>query len=103
MPVFSFIEKKKPEKAIIPTPSMTKTSTFTDKKPETPTPKIPPPPPPPPPIRQTSIKPVPLRQTPTGPNVGEAKADEWEKTELDKIRQRYLDVNVILHLISTIT
>lgn len=98
MPVFSFTEKKKPEKANIPEPSMTKTSSFTDKKPETPAPKTPPPPPPPPPpIRKTSTKPVPQRQTPTGTNVGEAKADEWERTELDKIRQRYLDVNVILY------
>ncbi|WVZ11462.1 hypothetical protein V8G54_015992 [Vigna mungo] len=63
---------KKPEEAIIPAPSMKKTSTFGDEKPE------------------TSTKPDFGRQ----PTLGESferhtKADEWERSELQGIRQRY--------------
>lgn len=82
----SSVEEKKPEKAITRVPSMKKTSTFTDNKPDTPAPKFPPPPPPPP-IRKTSRKPG--QQTTTGSSIEERNAEEWERTELDKIRQRY--------------
>ncbi|QCD90346.1 Remorin [Vigna unguiculata] len=69
---------KKPEEAILPAPSMKKTSTFSDEKPETLT------------KPETSTKPDLGRQ----PTLGEsferhAKADEWERTELQDIRQRY--------------
>ncbi|CAI8588013.1 unnamed protein product [Vicia faba] len=86
-----FSEEKKPEKAITPAPSMKKASTLTDKKPDIPTPKAPPPPPPPaaPPIQKTSSKPSPLRETTTGTNIQETDADVWERTELNKIRERY--------------
>lgn len=62
---------------------MKKTSTFTDKKPE------------------TSANPDPVRQ----PNDTErlTKADEWERTELEEIRKRYLGFGcyfILLHLIS---
>lgn len=96
-----------------------KTPTFRDKnlrntddtKPEIPEPKITPPvqsassrpiippPPPPPQMRITSIKPGPLRpptppvhtrrQTPTRVSTNKAKADAWEREELEKIKQRY--------------
>ncbi|KAI5437761.1 remorin isoform X2 [Lathyrus oleraceus] len=79
-------EEKKPEKAIMPAPSMKKTSTFIDKKPVTSTPKAPPPPPS---IQKTSRQPSPLRQTTTGTNIQEEDADVWERTELNKIQQRY--------------
>ncbi|KAK7274915.1 hypothetical protein RIF29_16016 [Crotalaria pallida] len=106
VPISLVTEEKKPEKA----PSMKKTSTFPDKKTlsfgekktddkktKTLAPKVPPPPPPPPPIRQSSTKPPgPVRlptgtkePTPTGPGIGEANADEWERTELEKIRKRF--------------
>ncbi|CAK8536622.1 unnamed protein product [Lathyrus sativus] len=93
--ISSVSEEKKPEKAITPAPSMKKASTLTDKKPVTTTPKAPPPlpppppPPPPPPIQKTSREPSPLRQTTTGTNIPETDADVWERTELNKIRQRY--------------
>ncbi|CAI8588014.1 unnamed protein product [Vicia faba] len=89
--ISSSSEEKKPEKAITPAPSMKKASTLTDKKPDIPTPKAPPPPPPPaaPPIQKTSSKPSPLRETTTGTNIQETDADVWERTELNKIRERY--------------
>ncbi|BAT99103.1 uncharacterized protein HKW66_Vig0175260 [Vigna angularis] len=63
---------KKPEEAIIPAPSMKKTSTFIDKKPE------------------TSTKHDLGRQTTLGESFERhTKADEWERTELQDIRQRY--------------
>lgn len=95
----SVIEEKKPEKAITPAPSMKKTSTFTGKKTNSTVPNAPPPPPPPPPpIRKTSEKPGPLRQTTTGSNNGETNADdEWERTELDKIKQRYEKLKVLIY------
>jgi hypothetical protein len=75
---------------------MKKTSTFTGKKTDSTTLKAPPPPrpPPPPPIRKTSKKPDPLRNTTTGSNVEETNADEWERTELDKIKRRYLEARL---------
>ncbi|CAK8536620.1 unnamed protein product [Lathyrus sativus] len=69
--ISSVSEEKKPEKAITPAPSMKKASTLTDKKPK------------------TSREPSPLRQTTTGTNIPETDADVWERTELNKIRQRY--------------
>ncbi|CAL0315221.1 unnamed protein product [Lupinus luteus] len=111
VPITSATDEKKAEKAITPAPSMKKASTFPDKKTlsfgdkktddkknKTPAPKVhPPPPPPPPPIRrQTSTKIVPVRpptgtkkQTPTGPGIGETNADEWERNELENIRERF--------------
>lgn len=92
--ISSVTEEKKPEKDITPAPLMKRTSTITDKKPNTPALKVHTPPPPPPPIRKTSRKPDPQRQTTTGPSVGETNADEWERTEFDKIRQRYLETRL---------
>ncbi|OIW04718.1 hypothetical protein TanjilG_06710 [Lupinus angustifolius] len=112
VPITSVTDEKKPEKAITPALSMKKASTFPDKKTlsfgdkktddkktKTPAPKVHPPPPPPPlpPIRrQTSTKIVPVRpptgtkkQNPTGPGIGETNADEWERTELENIRERF--------------
>lgn len=93
MQISSVTEEEKPEMIITPAP---KASTFTDKKPKTPALKTPPPPLPPP-LRHTSTKSGPLRKTPTGPSVGETKAEEWEKTELHKIRQRYLEDALNFH------
>ncbi|KAE9595651.1 putative remorin [Lupinus albus] len=111
VPISSDTDEKKPEKAITPAPSMKKASTFPDKKTlsfvdkkiddkktKTTAPKVPPPPPPPPPPirRQTSTKFGPVRsptgtkkQTPTGPGIGDTNADEWERTELENIRERF--------------
>ncbi|WJX62715.1 hypothetical protein P8452_47680 [Trifolium repens] len=93
--ISSVTEEKKPEKAITAAPSMKKTSTFTGKKTDSTTPKAPPPPPPPP-IRKTSKKPDPLRNTTTGSSVEETNADEWERTELDKIKQRFEKLKEII-------
>ncbi|XP_027361961.1 remorin-like isoform X2 [Abrus precatorius] len=81
VPKSSVTDEKKPEGAITPAPSMKKTSTFTDTKPEIPSPIIPPPP---------STKHDPLRQTtPPTDTERQKNADEWERTELENIRQRY--------------
>ncbi|KAK2375408.1 Remorin family protein [Trifolium repens] len=96
--ISSVTDEKKPEKAITAAPSMKKTSTFTGKKTDSTTLKAPPPPrpPPPPPIRKTSKKPDPLRNTTTGSNVEETNADEWERTELDKIKRRFQKLKEII-------
>ncbi|KAF7809061.1 remorin-like isoform X1 [Senna tora] len=99
-------------------PAPKRTPTFGDKKlkniddtkPRSPEPKFAPPvqsassrpilpPPPPPHIRNTSIEPGPVRpptppmdtkrQTPTRVSAMEAKANAWEREELEKIKQRY--------------
>lgn len=69
---------KKPEETITPAPSMRKSSTFSDEKPE------------------SSTKPSPVRQ----PTVTErhTKADEWERAEFQEIRQRYLDFECYITL-----
>ncbi|KAL9328050.1 hypothetical protein ACSQ67_003053 [Phaseolus vulgaris] len=62
----------KPEEAITPAPSMKKVSTFSDEKPE------------------TSTKPDHGRRPTLGESIERhTKADEWERTELQEIRQRY--------------
>ncbi|CAJ2648086.1 uncharacterized protein DDB_G0284459-like isoform X2 [Trifolium pratense] len=96
--ISSVTEEKKPEKAITAAPSTKKTSTFTGKTTDRTTPKAPPPPPPPPPppIRKTSKKPGPLRNTTTGSSAEETNADEWERTELDKIKQRFEKLKEII-------
>ncbi|KAK7309843.1 hypothetical protein RJT34_06909 [Clitoria ternatea] len=72
----SVTDESKPEKVIMPAPSMKKSSTFTDGIV------------PPPSIRQTSRQPEPERQS-IPPTERHIKADEWERTELQKIRSRY--------------
>ncbi|TKY69606.1 Remorin protein [Spatholobus suberectus] len=62
-------DEKKPEQAITPAPSVKKTSTFSDEKPE------------------TSTKPDPVRQQTVTER--RTKADQWESAELEDIRQRY--------------
>ncbi|XP_020217943.1 remorin [Cajanus cajan] len=68
-------DEKKPEEAITPSPSMKKTSTFTNEKPETTMPD---------PVRQPIVT---ERHT---------KANEWEKAELEDIRQRYDDLREVI-------
>ncbi|MED6157597.1 hypothetical protein PIB30_024767 [Stylosanthes scabra] len=95
VPLSSVTEEKKPEKEITHAPSMKKSSSFPDEKPKTSAAEVPAPP-----IRrQSSAKPAPVRQaspvartateTQTGSGIGDSKAIEWEKTELEKIRERY--------------
>ncbi|CAL0313637.1 unnamed protein product [Lupinus luteus] len=106
-----YSDEKKPE---IPAPKRIPSfgdknfmNTIDDIKPETPPPKkipslrLPPPPlpPPPPPIRQASTRPDPIRpptpasgtrgQTLTRAGTFDAKADAWERNELQKIKERY--------------
>ena len=104
------VEEKKPENPITPALSVKKTSSFTRKKTDTTAPKAPPSlPSPPSSIRKTSRKPDPQRETTTGSNNGETSADVWdrtvidkvkqwaekqERTEPDKIKQRYLEVGL---------
>ncbi|KAL2349181.1 hypothetical protein Fmac_003181 [Flemingia macrophylla] len=68
-------DEKKAEEAIIPSPSMRNTTTFTDEP-------------------ETSTKPDALRQ----PTVIErhTKADKWVKAELEEIRQRYDDLREVI-------
>jgi len=72
----------KPEEAITPAPSMKKVSTFSDEKPE------------------TSTKPDHGRRPTLGESIERhTKADEWERTELQEIRQRYfLDASIHITL-----